>query len=350
MAEKRPLCHYSGTVQELNAGDTLPGAGGDVAASINAADGKTPLADADKFGVVDTEASNVLKSHTWANLKAGIKSYLDSLTNWVSNAMLRNSAPLSVIGRNENSEGAPADMVAGSPGHVLSMRADGQSIGWGWIDAIHLNANAVETAKIKDENVTYAKLQHMTAQSVLARAAGTAGDPADVALTEQTVLGRITGGNVAALTATQVRTLLGLNAVTITRKTANQTWNSNTALAAVTNLSVAVAANTNYLIEFVLAVSAEATPDISFDITGPASPTAVFYGVTSGAGLFGGANAFSTRIDCAQGALVYETVLVTCFLTNGANAGTVQLRAAQRYSNAAATTVHRGSIIRTTVL
>jgi hypothetical protein len=209
----------------------------------------------------------------------------------------------------------------------------------------------IATAGITDESVTYAKLQHMTANSVLARAAGTAGDPADVSLPEGTLLGNPAGGDhVMGLTYDRVLAMLGLNAVTVTRKTADQTWNSDTALAAVTNLSVAVAANTNYLIEFILNCEAGATPDISFDITGPASPTAVKYGVTSGAGLFGGASAFSTRIDLSQGALVAETVFVTCFLKNGANAGTVQLRAAQRASSATPTTVNMGSIIRTTVL
>ncbi len=153
-----------------------------------------------------------------------------------------------------------------------------------------------------------------------------------------------------SLTMGNLRSMLGFHAVTGTEKTADQTWNSDTALANVTSMAVAVLASVDYLIEFILAVSAGSTPDISFDITGPAAPSSVYYAVTSGAGLFGGANAFSTRIDCSQGALVYETVFVTCFLRNNANAGTVQLRSAQRSSSATATTIHAGSFVRATVL
>lgn len=40
---------------------------------------KATLVDADEFGIVDSAASNVIKGHTWANLKAGIWSALGAL-------------------------------------------------------------------------------------------------------------------------------------------------------------------------------------------------------------------------------------------------------------------------------
>lgn len=59
--------------------DTLP-------AVVNAATGKTTPVDADELGLVDSAASNVLKKLTWANLKATLKTYFDtlypSLTSW----------------------------------------------------------------------------------------------------------------------------------------------------------------------------------------------------------------------------------------------------------------------------
>lgn len=76
--------------------------------------------------------------------------------NQVTDAKLRDSAALSVIGRSSNSSGDPADIAAGSDGHVL--RRSGTSIGFGTVAAAGLASDAVETAKIKDLNVTAAKL------------------------------------------------------------------------------------------------------------------------------------------------------------------------------------------------
>ncbi len=56
-----------------------PASAGDVAAAIHAATGKTTPVDADEVGVVDSAASNVLKKVTWANVKATLKTYFDTL-------------------------------------------------------------------------------------------------------------------------------------------------------------------------------------------------------------------------------------------------------------------------------
>lgn len=52
---------------------------GTVAEQITAATAKTTPVDADLLGIVDSAASNVLKKLTWANLKATLKTYLDTL-------------------------------------------------------------------------------------------------------------------------------------------------------------------------------------------------------------------------------------------------------------------------------
>lgn len=50
-----------------------------VAATINAATGKTTPVDADELGLVDSAASNVLKKLTWANLKATLLTYFNGI-------------------------------------------------------------------------------------------------------------------------------------------------------------------------------------------------------------------------------------------------------------------------------
>jgi len=50
-----------------------------IATSINSATGKTTPVDNDLFGIVDSAASNVLKKLTWANTKATLKTYFDTL-------------------------------------------------------------------------------------------------------------------------------------------------------------------------------------------------------------------------------------------------------------------------------
>jgi hypothetical protein len=66
--------------------------------------------------------------------------------NGVSNAKLRDSAALSVIGRSTNSIGDPADIVAGSDGHVL--RRSGTSLGFGQVTTAGLANDSVDDTKV----------------------------------------------------------------------------------------------------------------------------------------------------------------------------------------------------------
>lgn len=52
---------------------------GNVGSSIHGATGKTTPVDADTMPLIDSAASNVLKKVTWANLKATLKTYFDTL-------------------------------------------------------------------------------------------------------------------------------------------------------------------------------------------------------------------------------------------------------------------------------
>lgn len=71
-AERTKLSNTSGT----NTGDETTTTAG---ALINGATGKTTPVDADFLGIMDSAASNVLKKLSWANLKATLKTYFDTL-------------------------------------------------------------------------------------------------------------------------------------------------------------------------------------------------------------------------------------------------------------------------------
>jgi microcystin-dependent protein len=79
-----------------------------------------------------------------------------STTDGVTDAKLRWSAAGSVIGRSAATAGAPADIVAGTDGHVL--RRAGTDIGFGTIVSAGIASDAVIAAKIAANAVTYAKL------------------------------------------------------------------------------------------------------------------------------------------------------------------------------------------------
>jgi hypothetical protein len=78
---------FSGSTGKIikDSGLTLTGAnsGDETAASIgtliHGAAGKTTPIDTDEFGLSDSAASNVLKKLTWANIKATLKTYFDTL-------------------------------------------------------------------------------------------------------------------------------------------------------------------------------------------------------------------------------------------------------------------------------
>jgi hypothetical protein len=93
--------------------------------------------------------------------------------NSITDAKLRDSTGLSVIGRSANSSGNPADIVAANNDEVL--RRSGTSIGFGQIATAGITDSAVTTAKITDTNVTFAKIQNVNTSTVLGRSSSGAG-------------------------------------------------------------------------------------------------------------------------------------------------------------------------------
>ena len=102
----------------------------------------------------------------------------------ITDAKLRNSGALSVIGRSANSTGDPADISAtAASGAVL--RESGSTLGFG----------TIATAGITDDAVTNAKLANMAAATVKGRALGAGtGDPTDLTQTQLSDLFRIISG------------------------------------------------------------------------------------------------------------------------------------------------------------
>lgn len=86
----------------------------------------------------------------------------------ITDAKIRESAALSVIGRSANSVGNPADISAANDAEVL--RRSGTSLGFGTIATAGIADNAVANAKIRDSG----------ALSVIGRSANSSGDPADI--------------------------------------------------------------------------------------------------------------------------------------------------------------------------
>jgi Collagen triple helix repeat (20 copies) len=89
----------------------------------------------------------------------------------ITDAKLRNSAALSVMGRSVNSLGDPGDIVAATDGHVLR-RASG-ALSWGLITSFNITA----------DNITNVALRNSVGTSVIGRSASTTGDPADIQAT-----------------------------------------------------------------------------------------------------------------------------------------------------------------------
>lgn len=102
-----------------------------------------------------------------SNVVPGAGSVAD---NGVTNAKLRDSAAMSVIGRSANSVGDPADITTSADGEVL--RRSGTTLGFG----------TIATAGIADDAVTYAKVQNVSAtDKLLGRVSSGAGNIEEIA-------------------------------------------------------------------------------------------------------------------------------------------------------------------------
>jgi hypothetical protein len=154
-------------------------------------------------------------------------------------------------------------------------------------------------------------------------------------------------------------------------KTATQTFTTNTTLADVTassgSFAFAIAASEVWEVEFWIPLAFGGTGGAKFQITGPAAPTSVDITGTFVSGsvgdsaptvrLFTAVAAFSSDINAANSAAVGATttgynnsapssgIRIHARISNGANAGTITLQAAQNSANST-TTLGIGSFMR----
>lgn len=149
---------------------------GNVGAAVNSASTDDTIDDTD---VVPYATGSTLKKTAWSVIKSTLKTYFDTLytfalivtDNSITNAKLRDSGALSVIGRSANSSGDPADISASAASGAV-LRESGSTLGFG----------TVATAGIANDAVTFAKMQNIATDSLIGRDTASTGDPENILL------------------------------------------------------------------------------------------------------------------------------------------------------------------------
>lgn len=153
-------------------------------------------------------------NYTHPNHTGDVTSIGDGATaianNAVTNSHLRDSGALSVIGRGSSTSGDPADIVADTDNRLL--RRSGTTLAFGQattgcygdtsVTSAKLATDSVLTNKVADSQITYVKMQDVSAAArILGRASGAG------------------SGVVTELTGSQCRTILSIASPIVTRYT-----------------------------------------------------------------------------------------------------------------------------------
>lgn len=128
------------------------------------------------------------------------------------------------------------------------------------------------------------------------------------------------------------------------RLTSNFTKNASTVFGDVTGLSFTIAANEVWTARFVLYCVSTNAADIKLTLTGPAAPTAVRFSIP-GSDVANSAVAFGSNAAISTTGLD-SLIVLEAIIRNGANAGTVQLQAAQLASDVSNTVIYAESFVR----
>ncbi|MGH2416317.1 MAG: hypothetical protein ACRDEA_22020, partial [Microcystaceae cyanobacterium] len=113
----------------------------------------------DAVGTILTDTATV--DFTYSDATPSITA--DVIDNSITNAKLRTSSGMSVVGRGENSTGNVADITAANDNEVL--RRSGTSIAFG----------TVATGGLENASVTYAKIQDVATDRLLGRDTASSG-------------------------------------------------------------------------------------------------------------------------------------------------------------------------------
>lgn len=152
----------------------------------------------------------------------------------------------------------------------------------------------------------------------------------------------------------------GNSSVEVILKSADDSITTDIVLNNDSDLAFSLAANEKVQVEILAIVTtSNSAPDIQFDLTGPASPVNVVFftywtnHVADPPGACGDVIfAYNSVVDCNWGtnASTGAAIVFKGTIENGINAGTVNLRWAQRSSSANTTILKKGSYIKVTRL
>ena len=126
---------------------------------INGATAKTTPVDADMVGLMDSEASNVIKKFSWTNVKAALKTYFDSIYSTLTLSAVKSDTDIAdaISKKHSNSldhshsNKSDLDAATATPGASKIVMSDGSSKVDGWV------SDASDTVKGKVELATAAE-------------------------------------------------------------------------------------------------------------------------------------------------------------------------------------------------
>ena len=247
--------------------------------------------------------------------------------NAVTNAALRDSAALSVIGRSANSSGDPADISTTATSAAV-LRESGSVLGFG----------TIATAGVTDAAITYAKIQNVSAtDNILGRSTAGAGVVEEITCTAaaRSILDDST-------TAAIVTTLGAATDTNIKRvyKASDEIVNNSATLQNDDELSFSIAANEKWMGYIGIQMTqANAAADFKATLTAPV-------GAVIWIGIAGEDQSTSTGPGVPMTTTGSEQSQSMHFsVSNGVNAGTLQFQWSQRTATAADTTVKAGSFL-----
>ena len=170
-----------------------------VGAAIRGATAKTTPVDADTMPLIDSAAGNALKKVTWANIKATLKTYFDTLYALAthSHTSVKSPSTTGVIQFSGMTAGTTRQKtVRDANDTLLELGGSHTPTGtWSWASATVTWPSTLVLASLYDANTI------LTANSD--------NTPAALTVAEQRILGRKTGGSIAALSASEILGIIG---------------------------------------------------------------------------------------------------------------------------------------------